>query len=210
MIIFDLDETLIKGDSARLWVEFCAKEGLMGADAAKKADAFHALYDEGRLDMAEFMRFFLGSVKGRSEDEIKNLVAKFIPAYIKPYKKALELVKALKNERQIIISATADFLVSQIAREFGIFECIAIQTERENGRFSGRTFGTFSFREGKITRLKEYLGKDYEALMQTASFYTDSMNDLFLLEAVKTPIACNPDPKLRQIGIERGYQILEF
>jgi len=212
LILLDLDETLIKGDSAALWIEFCVKKGLLDKEAINKTQAFHALYNEGRLKMADFMHFFLSSIKNRSENEVENLVDEFIKAFIKPYEKALELIKKLKqeNKRLIIISATADFLVSKIAKSLEINESIAIITERENGHFTGKTKGVFSFREGKIARLKEYLGDHFGILIKNASFYTDSINDLFLLELVKNPVVCNADEALRKIALERNYEILNF
>ena len=210
LVLFDLDDTLINGDCAKLWINFCVEKKILNEAALEKNEAFKEQYKNNSLDMSEFMHFFLESVKDKSLQEVNFLVAEFIKKDIKPFKEALELVKSYKDERKIIISASADFLVKKIAKIFDIDEVIAINCELIADKFSGKTKGIYSFKEGKVLRLKQYLGKDYESLIKKSIFYSDSINDLPLLESVKKLVVCNGDEKLLQIARQRGYEILNF
>lgn len=210
LVLFDLDDTLINGDCAKLWINFCVEKKILNEAALEKNEAFKEQYKNNSLDMSEFMHFFLESVKNKHKDEVDKLVAEFIKKHIKPFKEALELVKSYKDERKIIISASADFLVKKIAKIFDIDEVVAINCELIADKFSGKTKGVYSFKDGKVLRLKQYLGKDYENLITNSIFYSDSINDLPLLESVKKPVVCNGDEKLLQIARQRGYEILNF
>ncbi|CAM4003284.1 haloacid dehalogenase-like hydrolase [Campylobacter hepaticus] len=138
------------------------------------------------------------------------MIDEFINKYIKPYKKAKDLIIKYQNQRCIIISATAEFLVKKIASYLGVRESIAIKCELVDKKFSGKTEGIYSFKEGKVLRLKEYLGKDYEKWMKESYFFSDSINDLPLLECVTKAFACNGDQKLLKVAKERKYKILNF
>lgn len=210
LVLFDLDETLIEGDSVKLWLEFCVREGALDEGFLKKAEFYQRQYHANSLDMDEFMSFFLQSVKNSSVEEIKSRADTFVKTQIKPYPKALSLLSSLQNHRRIIVSATADFLVERIAKMFGVEESIAIQTERIDGKFSGRSLGIHSFREGKVRRLRQYLGEEYEKWMENSTFYSDSINDLALLCEVKEPIVCNGDAQLLGIAKERGWRCVDF
>lgn len=210
LVLFDLDDTLINGDCAKLWINFCVEKKILAKLALEKNEAFKEQYKNNSLDMSEFMHFFLESVKDKSLKEVNFLVSEFIKKDIKPFKEALELVKSYKDERKIIISASADFLVKKIAKIFDIKEVLAIECEALQGVFSGKSKGIYSFKEGKVLRLKQYLGKDYESLIKKSIFYSDSINDLPLLEAVKKAVICNGDERLLQIAGKRGYEILNF
>ncbi|HEA7843344.1 TPA: HAD family phosphatase [Campylobacter coli] len=210
LVLFDLDDTLIQGDSAKLWLKFCIEKGLLPKEYLKKIDSYQKQYREKKLNMDEFMPFFLQSVKGEDEKKISLLVDEFIDKYIKPYEKAKTLIVKYQNQRCIVISATAEFLVKKIAFQLGIKESIAIKCELVNGKFSGKTRGVYSFREGKVSRLKEYLGKDYEIWMKNSYFFSDSINDLPLLECVSKAFVCNGDEKLLELAKERKYKILNF
>ncbi|EAJ5950219.1 HAD family phosphatase, partial [Campylobacter jejuni] len=141
---------------------------------------------------------------------ISSLVDEFIKIYIKPYEKAKELIIKYQDQRCIIISATAEFLVRKIASFLGVRESIAIKCERVGDKFSGKAYGIYSFKEGKVLRLKEYLGKDYEKWMKDSYFFSDSINDLPLLESVSKAFVCNGDEKILKIAKERKYEILTF
>ncbi|EBD1721035.1 HAD-IB family hydrolase [Campylobacter coli] len=210
LVLFDLDDTLIQGDSAKLWLKFCIEKGLLPKEYLEKIDFYQKQYHEKKLNMDEFMPFFLQSVKGEDEKKISLLVDEFIDKYIKPYEKAKTLIAKYQNQRCIVISATAEFLVKKIAFQLGIKESIAIKCELVNGKFSGKTCGAYSFREGKVSRLKEYLGKDYEIWMKNSYFFSDSINDLSLLECVSKAFVCNGDEKLLELAKERKYKILNF
>ncbi len=210
LVLFDLDETLIKGDSAYLWVQFCFQKQLVNSDFLQQSHVYQEQYRQKTLNIEEYLTFFLSIVKGFEKSSIDILVDEFIKSCIKPYPKALELIESYKNERKIIISATSDFLVSKIAKSLNIDESIAINTELKNGIFSGKSYGVHSFQEGKVTRLKEYLKNDYEILMKDSCFYTDSINDLPLLQEVTHKIACNADGALLEIAKRRQYTIMNL
>ncbi|HDZ5065696.1 TPA: HAD family phosphatase [Campylobacter jejuni] len=210
LVLFDLDDTLIQGDSAKLWLEFCIQKGFLPKEYLEKIIFYQKQYHEKKLNMDEFMTFFLQSVKDKNEDEISFLIDEFIKIYIKPYKKAKELIAKYQDQRCIIISATAEFLVKKIASFLGVKESIAIKCECVDGKFSGKAYGIYSFKEGKVLRLKEYLGKDYEKWMKDSYFFSDSINDLPLLESVSQAFVCNGDERILKIAKERKYEILNF
>ncbi|MDE7318015.1 MAG: HAD-IB family hydrolase [Helicobacter sp.] len=211
LALFDLDETLIAGDSAGKWIEFCVECKLVDSSFLEQLAVYAQQYKNKTIDMLAFMEFFLRIVAGLSESEVGALVANFIPQKIVPivYPQMREILHTYKNERKILISATADFLVQPIAQLFDISETIASQTERKNGIFTGHTKGILSFHDGKVKRLQEYLDKDYKSLIQDSCFYSDSINDLPLLEQVKIPIVCNPDSLLAPIAQRRQWKCLQ-
>lgn len=212
MILLDLDKTLINGDSAALWLEFCYEKKLIEAEVITQMQNFHEDYKKAKLDMNAYLPFFLSSVKDKSKNLVHSLVLEFITCKIEPiiYKKARELIAQNTHKRLILISATNDFIVKPIALKLGIKEVIATISELKNDIFTGKSIGVPSYQEGKVLRLKEYLGTEYEKLIKQAYFYTDSINDLALLEKVAFPVACNGDEKLSQIAKERNYTRLEF
>lgn len=212
LALFDLDETLIAGDSAKEWINFCVERKLVDTRFLAQLAGYEQQYKNATINMLEFMEFFLSSIRGMSETEVSTLVSDFVLQKISPiiYPQTAKILATHANDRQILISATADFLVIPIANFLGISETIASQTERKNGIFTGRTTGVLAFASGKVTRLQAYLGKDYSKLMQDSYFYSDSINDLPLLESVKTPIACNPDSLLTPIAKQRNWKILNL
>ena len=211
LALFDLDETLIAGDSAGKWIEFCVERKLVDSSFLEQLAAYAQQYKNKTIDMRAFMEFFLRIVAGLSESDVGALVAVFVPQKIAPlaYPSMREILHAHANDRKILISATTDFLVQPIAELFGISETIASQTERKNGIFTGHTKGVLSFGAGKVQRLQEYLGEDYKILIQDSCFYSDSINDLPLLESVKVPIVCNPDSLLAPIAQHRQWKCLQ-
>lgn len=211
LALFDLDETLIAGDSAGKWIEFCVERKLVDSSFLEQLAAYAQQYKNKTIDMLAFMEFFLRIVAGLSESDVGALVAVFVPQKIAPlaYPSMREILHAHANDRKILISATTDFLVQPIAELFGISETIASQTERKNGIFTGHTKGVLSFGAGKVQRLQEYLGEDYKILIQDSYFYSDSINDLPLLESVKVPIVCNPDSLLAPIAQHRQWKCLQ-
>lgn len=211
LALFDLDETLIAGDSAGKWIEFCVERKLVDSSFLEQLAAYAQQYKNKTIDMLAFMEFFLRIVAGLPESDVGALVAVFVPQKIAPlaYPSMREILHAHANDRKILISATTDFLVQPIAELFGISETIASQTERKNGIFTGHTKGVLSFGTGKLQRLQEYLGEDYKILIQDSCFYSDSINDLPLLESVKVPIVCNPDSLLAPIAQHRQWKCLQ-
>ena len=216
--LFDLDSTLLPIDSDHAWGEFTIALGWVDALEFKSHnDDFYAQYRAQTLDIAEYIRFTTTAM--RQQGTIKSIAAHALfmsdvmDLVIK--KPALELVqKHLREDAAVVIvTATNEFVTRPIATAFGVQELIAVELERDpvTDEWTGEIRGTPSFREGKITRVEEWLrarGLDWDSVDVT--FYSDSMNDLPLLEKANTPIATNPDPKLRALAQERGWQILDL
>jgi len=214
LAIFDLDETLIDGDCASLWCHEMAKLGWVDGDSFLRQDAeLMALYAEGRLAMEDYMAFSLSPLVGRSVEEVAFVVEPFVEEVIEPLLYS-DATRCLANhraagDRVLVISASAHFLVSAIAARLGIAEVLAIDLEQQHDCYSGRTRGVLTYREGKVSRLLEWLEQHGESL-DGAYFYSDSRNDLPLLQLVSQPHAVNPDPVLRRHAEQAGWPVLSW
>ncbi|WP_263138581.1 HAD family phosphatase [Pseudomonas sp. RIT-PI-AD] len=214
LAIFDLDETLIHGDCASLWSRHMAHLGWVDADSFVRRDAeLMALYGEGKLDMQDYMNFSLSPLVGRSREEVAFVVEPFVEDVVEPlfYSDASRCLAThrMAGDRILLISASAHFLVGAIAARLGIDDVIAIELEERDGYYSGATRGVLSYREGKVVRLMEWLREQGETL-EGACFYSDSCNDLPLLQRVDHPYAVNPDPALRAHARAVGWPILDW
>ncbi|UTW08559.1 HAD family hydrolase [Pseudomonas benzenivorans] len=214
LAIFDLDDTLIDGDCASLWSAEMAKLGWVDGDSFLARDReLMALYAEGKLAMEDYMAFSLAPLVGRSAEEVAYVVEPFVEEVIEPllYSDATRCLARHRaaGERILVISASAHFLVSAIAARLGIDEVLAIELEQRHGGYSGRTQGVLTYREGKVTRLQRWLEQQGESL-DGAYFYSDSRNDLPLLQRVSLPHAVNPDPVLRAHAEQAGWPILNW
>lgn len=214
LAIFDLDETLINGDCASLWSKEMVRLGWAeGAAFMQRDHELMTAYGEGRLAMEEYMAFSLTPLVGRSETTVADAVAQFIARVIDPvvYADARLTIAAHRaaGDRPLVISASGVHLVAPIAAHLGIDEVLAIDLEVHDGRFSGRTTGVLTYREGKVTRLRQWLQETGETL-QGASFYSDSRNDLPLLCEVSQPRAVNPDPVLAAHADKAGWPVLRW
>ena len=214
LAIFDLDETLIHGDCASLWSEEMAKLGWVDGESFLQQDhELMALYAEGKLAMEDNMTFSLSPLVGRSAEEVAFVVEPYVEEVIEPLFYS-DATRCLANHRAagdriLIISASAHFLVSAIAARLKIEEVLAIDIEEQQGTYSGRTQGVLTYREGKVTRLQAWLEEQSESL-EGAYFYSDSRNDLPLLQLVGKPCAVNPDPVLRRHAEQAGWPILSW
>lgn len=214
LVIFDLDETLLAGDSSSLFCHFLVEQGLADQPFIVKEQQLMALYSQQQLSMDDYIAFQLSPLASISVADIEVLLPTFVANYIAPrfYPEALELIAQLRaqGDRILVISATAAFIVRAACQHLGIDDVIAIELEEsEAGYYTGQIRGIPSYREGKVTRLKAWLNSQNETL-ENASFYSDSINDLPLLEAVPHPIATNPDDLLKQTAIERTWQTLTW
>jgi len=211
LAIFDLDETLIHGDCASLWTQEMVKIGWADGDSfiAHEQELMRQ-YAAGTLAMEDYMAFTLSPLVGRTPEEVAHVVEPFVEDVIEPifYSGTLAAHRAA-GDRLLVISASAHFLVSAIAERFGIDEVLAIDLEQQHGFYSGRTQGVLTYREGKVTRLHAWLAEQNESLLG-ASFYSDSRNDLPLLQVVEKPFTVNPDPTLRAHAEQAGWPILEW
>lgn len=215
--LFDLDHTLIPLDSDFEWGEFTIAEGWCDSTEFKRRNSeFFDQYRVGTLDINEYVRFATQAIREKGEAEamaghgrfMKGVIAKAVT------QQALELVKGHQDagEEVVIVTATNEFVTRPIAAVFGVKELIAVELARDDsGWFSGDINGTPSFREGKVTRVEAWLaarGLGWDDVETT--FYTDSMNDLALLEKATHPVATNPDERLRALATERGWRILDL
>ena len=217
LALFDLDHTLIPFDSDFEWNEFTIALGWRDGDAFRRAnDAFFAQYRDGTLNIHDYVRFATQAIRDKGATESITAHARFMQSVVLKgiHKPALDLVQGHQNAGDLvaIVTATNEFVTRPIAAAFGVQELIAIDLLRNaQGEFTGDIAGTPSFREGKVTRVEAWLAarklgwQDVET-----TFYSDSMNDLSLLEAVTHPVATNPDKRLRQLATERGWRILEL
>ncbi|YCH20278.1 HAD-IB family hydrolase [Pseudomonas sp. D1-3] len=214
LAIFDLDETLINGDCASLWSEHMATLGWVdGESFIAKDHQLMALYAEGKLAMEDYMTFSLSPLVGRTPEEVAFVVEPFVEDVIEPIFFS-DATRCLANHREagdriLIISASAHFLVSAIAERLKVNEVLAIDLHEEYGHYSGKTRGVLTYREGKVTRLHAWLEENGESL-DGAHFYSDSRNDLPLLQRVDNPHAVNPDPVLREHAEREGWPILSW
>jgi HAD superfamily hydrolase (TIGR01490 family) len=214
LAIFDLDETLIDGDCASLWSHEMAKIGWVDAESFLRKDAeLMAEYAFGRLAMEDYMAFSLAPLVGRTAEEVAHVVEPFVEDVIEPliYSDAMRHIAEHRKagDRILVISASAEFLVGAVAERLGIDEVLAIQLEEQHGFYSGNTRGVLTYREGKVARLREWADAAGESL-DGAHFYSDSINDLPLLEQVAHPYVVNPDPLLREQAEARGWPQLTW
>ena len=214
LAIFDLDETLIHGDCASLWTQEMVKIGWADGDSfiAHEQELMRQ-YAAGTLAMEDYMSFTLSPLVGRTPEEVAFVVEPFVEDVIEPIFYS-DASRALANHRSagdrlLVISASAHFLVSAIAQRFGIEDVLAIDLEQQHGFYSGCTQGVLTYREGKVSRLQDWLQAQGENLTG-AYFYSDSRNDLPLLQVVDYPHVVNPDPTLRQHAEQAGWPILHW
>ena len=217
LALFDLDHTLIPFDSDYEWNEFTIALGWRDGDAFRRAnDAFFAQYRAGTLNIHDYVRFATQAIRDKGAIESIAAHARFMAARVLKdiQKSALDLVQGHQKSGDsiVIVTATNEFVTRPIADVFGVKELIAIELVRNvQGEFTGDILGTPSFREGKVTRVEAWLAarsltwQDVET-----TFYSDSMNDLPLLEKATHPVATNPDERLRQLAVERGWRILDL
>jgi len=218
LALFDLDHTLIPIDSDYQWGVFTTARGWNDpAEFSHRNDAFYAQYKAGTMDIHEYIRFAThalcqhGAIKAEATHAL--FMREVVQKVIKP--EALELVRQHQaaGDVVIIITATNEFVTRSIAQAFGVAELMAVNLARDpqSGWFTGEIAGTPSFREGKVTRVQEWLAQRQLGWDDVEStFYSDSINDLPLLAQVNHPVATNPDDRLRAIAQARGWRILDL
>lgn len=218
LVLFDLDGTLLPTDSDHAFNEYVL--GLGWADAEswrQRNDAFYADYQQGRLDIDAYIDFATSPWRLRPWDEVMRASAGFIDQMMRPAlrDRALQLVRRHREagDQLAIVTATNDFVTRPIASLFGIDELIATELARDKaGRVTGAIAGVPAFREGKVTRVKAWLAARGLALadLERSTFYSDSTNDLPLLEEVSHPVATNPSPALKRIAEDRRWPVLHL
>jgi HAD superfamily hydrolase (TIGR01490 family) len=218
LALFDLDHTLIPIDSDYEWGVFTTALGWNNADEfTRQNDAFYAQYRAGTINIHTYVRFATtalcreGAIK--SEAAHARFMQEVIQKAIQP--QALSLIQSHKDagDTVIIVTATHEFVTRPIATALGVSDLIAINLVRDadTGWFTGEILGTPSFREGKVARVRDWLRERHLSWADIdVTFYSDSINDLPLLEIAHHPVATNPDPLLRTIALQRGWRVLEL
>jgi len=217
LALFDLDNTLLAGDSDYEWGRFLVDRGVLERDAYEAQNrAYYEQYAAGTLDIHEFLGFALRPLADHSPGDLARWHAEFMRARILPMissaARALVQRHLQAGELCAIITATNSFVTAPIAREFGVEHLIATEPESRGGRFTGRVAGTPCFRAGKLRRLDEWLAglgrrlADFEA----STCYSDSHNDLPLLERVTHPVAVDPDGQLAREADRRGWATISL
>lgn len=214
LAIFDLDNTLLNGDSDYLWGQFLAQQGHVDAKFYEKENQrFYDEYVAGTLDIYEFLEFSLAPLSQITMSELTQLHSQFMNECIRPIitdkSRALIQHHIANEDTLLIITATNLFITAPIAEELGIANILATEPEIINKQYTGKVFGTPCFREGKVERLKIWLKKTGGNLADSY-FYSDSHNDLPLLEMVTKPIAVDPDDTLRTHAEMKGWEIMSL
>ena len=215
LVLFDLDNTLLAGDSDFEWAQFLIEQGVLDREVYEaRNQEFYDQYRAGTLDIHEFLDFQLKPLSRHPRTQLDAWHREFMERKVRPLmrEKARELVARHGADLRVVITATNSFVTGPIAREFGIANLIATEPEQRNGEFSGGVAGIPCFREGKVRRLEQWLtGRDRSlASFSESWFYSDSLNDLPLLEQVSHPVAVDPDDTLRRHASGRGWPIISL
>ncbi len=212
LAIFDLDNTLIAGDSDFLWGQFLVDQGIVDKDHYEQSNArFYEDYKQGKLDIVEFLNFSLAPLAANDTRQLLEWRRQFVDQLIKPIflDKAAKLVDQHRQQGDflLVITATNRFVTEPIVQLYGIDNLIATTPEFINGRYTGNFLGTPCFQQGKVTLLNEWLKANQQNL-DGSYFYSDSHNDLPLLNKVDHPVAVDPDDILRSAAKQKGWPLM--
>lgn len=214
LALFDLDNTLLDGDSDVAWAQFLIEEGVLHPEQYHARNLWFAeRYKDGTLDIHEFLDFQLAPIARRSRSQLDAWHQAFMQRKIRPiiHPRAADLILGHAGALTALVTATNRFITAPIAAELGIAHLVATDIEEVDGVFTGKPCGTPCFREGKIERVGAWLAglgtrlADYESW-----FYSDSLNDLPLLERVDHPVAVDPDATLRAHAAARGWPVISL
>ena len=217
LALFDLDNTLLSGDSDFEWSQFLVEEGVLERELFESRNmAFYEQYKAGTLNITEFLDFQLAPLSRHARKVLDEWHAEFMRRKIRPMMgaKARDLVTTHQEAGDVcvIVTATNSFVTAPIAREFGVENLIATDPEQKDGEFTGGVAGVPSFREGKVVRMENWLaerGWNWGSFRETW-FYSDSLNDLPLLSKVKHPVAVDPDATLRAHAEKQGWTVISL
>jgi HAD superfamily hydrolase (TIGR01490 family) len=214
LAIFDLDNTLIAGDSDHAWGEFLVAQGLVDSTWYKaQNDKFYADYCTGQLDIIAYSEFVFGFLAQHDMAYLQQLHQQFMAQVIQPIMlpKAQELIQKHRaaGDYLLIITATNRFITQPIGQALGISEVLATEPEFENNRYTGKVAGVPCYKEGKITRYQSWLATK-NMCFEKVYFYSDSHNDLPLLTVVDTPIAVDPDDTLKRYAEQHNWPVLSL
>jgi HAD superfamily hydrolase (TIGR01490 family) len=215
-VFFDLDNTLLSGDSDVLWCDFLISRRIIDAQIfGLRNSEMEERYKSGLVGLDEFANFYVGTLADRTVEFWEPVRQDFFSSIVQPRicQEAQALVRGhrLEGDRLVMTTATNRFITELTARHFGIEDLIATEPQVAAGRFTGSTIGILNMRKGKVERLKHWLSLRNETLESIDSTaYSDSINDLPLLEAVNCPVAVDPDPALRKIADQRGWRVMKL
>lgn len=214
LALFDLDNTLLDGDSDHAWAQFLIEEGVLHADDYNaKNDYFYERYKDGSLDIHEFLDFQLAPLARHARGQLDAWHRDFMRRKVRPMilPKAAGIIAQHADALTAIVTATNRFITRPIADELGVANLIATDIEEVDGSFTGKPRGTPTFREGKIAAVDAWLASRGRKLEDFESwFYSDSLNDLPLLERVTHPVAVDPDATLRAHAAGRKWPIISL
>lgn len=214
LALFDLDNTLLAGDSDHAWGDWLCKWGILDKTHYKtKNDEFYEQYLAGAMDITAYLDFCLAILGKTSMKQLHEWQLQFMRDTIEPIilKKGEELLEKHRKEgyKLVIITATNRFITEPIAKRLGVKDLIATECEMKDGHYTGRSTGTPCYKEGKVIRLNEWL-KQNSLTLEGSYFYSDSINDLPLLSLVNNPVAVDPDDKLQQHAQTQGWPIISL
>jgi len=215
LALFDLDNTLLAGDSDFEWAQFLIEKGVLDREVYEaRNQQFFEHYKAGTLDIHEFLDFQLKPLSRHPRRILDEWHREFLRMRILPIitQKARDLVASHRDDARAIVTATNSFVTWPIAREFGIEHLVATEPEQRDGEFTGGVVGQPSFREGKVVRVQLWLaehGLNWGSFKETW-FYSDSLNDLPLLSLVTNPVAVDPDETLKEAALENGWMIISL
>jgi len=217
LALFDLDNTLLAGDSDYEWAQFLIEEGVLDRGRYEAENQrFYDQYKTGTLNIFEFLDFQLAPLARYPRERLDRWHEAFMERKIRPIirDKGRSLLSRHQDQGSLcaIITSTNAFVTGPIARELGVAHLLATEIEEIGGRYTGRARGTPCFREGKIERLNQWLLEQGASVQSfsTSWFYSDSRNDLPLLEHVTRPVAVDPDDVLRRTALERGWEVISL
>jgi HAD superfamily hydrolase (TIGR01490 family) len=217
LALFDLDHTLLALDSDEAWVEFLIGEGALDRAAFEQANrAIVDRYRRGEVGVLEFTEFYLATLNGRDPRQLDAWRADYLARAIRPAIPAAARALVERHRRAgdvlVLTTATSRFLTAPIADELGFEHLIATEPEMIAGRYTGKVSGTPNMREGKIVRLEAWLALRRHRLddFRQSWFYSDSRNDIPLLERITHPVAVNPDPTLAALALARAWPVIEI
>lgn len=214
LALFDLDNTLIAGDSDHLWGDFLVAEGLVDGESRKATnEAYYRQYQEGHLNIKEYLAFALAPMAGMTKPAVRTLQRRFMQQHVEHIllDAAFDLLQQHRSQGDtlIIVTATNTLVTRPIADRLGVDHLIGCEAEFKNGCYTGKPTGTPSFSEGKVTRIKQWC-TEHKTSLEGAIFYSDSHNDLPLLRAVHQAVAVDPDATLRAEAKRCGWDVISL
>jgi HAD superfamily hydrolase (TIGR01490 family) len=214
LALFDLDNTLLAGDSDYLWGVFLAEQGIVDAKFYEQENQrFYDEYKQGTLDIFEFLTFSLKALAENDADTLRKLQHQFLEEKVRPIMNpaSFDLIKKHRKagDTLVVITATNSFVTAPIVKAFGIENLLATEPEFKEGRYTGQVAGTPCFQDGKVTRLNSWM-KDKNMNLEDSWFYSDSHNDLPLLKLVDHPVVVDADESLLEYASQHNWPIISL